>query len=809
MLYFYAYMPEIDPKFLKPYDPKETEERVYKQWQESGFFNPDNLPTTDYQLPTTNYSIMIAPPNITGSLHLGHALENTQSDILIRYHRMRGFKTLWLPGMDHAGIATQNAVEKQLKKEGLTRHDLGKEKFLQKIWEWKEQYGETIPNQLKKLGCSLDWSRLRFTMDEDYQEAVKEAFKHYYEKGLIYQGDRVINWCIKDQTALSDLEIEYNEEKAKLWFLKYPLADKSGFITVATTRPETMLGDSAVAVHPDDTRYKDLIGKKVLLPIVEREIPIVADDQVEKEFGTGVVKVTPAHSIFDSELAERHSLPFFKVINEVGKIIEVNEEFNGLKITAARELVIEKFKELDLVEKEEDLVHNVAKCYRCDSTIEPMLSKQWFLKMKPLAEKTIEAIKSGKVKYHPDRWEKVALDWLENIKDWCISRQIWWGHKVPVWFKTHTGTEYENIHFEEDKLYKKLNLKNKTEFNIFSNKFSLDHKIYKNNKIQRGSGDGKIQLHFEYVEFLKERGFLDSSWVEQNRTNRIRAKSEIFVGEKPPEAIGWTQSNDTFDTWFSSALWPFATLGWPRLAEASAKADQRNDLAEFYPTQVITSARDILHLWITRMIFSGLEFTGEVPFKDVIIHGTILNKDGKRMSKSLGTGIDPLDLIEKYGADALRFGLIFQALGGQDIRFAEDHVAMGKKFCNKLWNISRFVLEKTGGEISYKLPDGIEFPEEEEKILGLLEETRLKVEKAIQEYRFGDATHDIYDFVWKEFADKFIEYSKDKNTGENKVVLGFVLVSVLKMLHPFTPFITEEIWSTLPGANKLLMVESY
>jgi len=790
-------MPEIDPKFLKPYDPKETEERVYKQWEESGFFNPDNLPNSS-QLKAKSYSIMIAPPNITGSLHLGHALENTQSDILIRYHRMKGFKTLWLPGMDHAGIATQNAVEKSLKKEGLTRHDLGKEKFLEKIWEWKKQYGETIPNQLKKLGCSLDWSRLRFTMDEDYQEAVKTAFKHYYEKGLIYQGDRVINWCIKDQTALSDLEIEYNEEKAKLWFLKYPLANKSGFVTVATTRPETMLGDAAVAVHPEDPRYKDLIGKKILLPIIDREIPIVADDQVEKEFGTGAVKVTPAHSIFDSELAERHLLPFFKVINEVGKIIDVNDEFNGLKIVAARELVLEKFKELDLLEKEEDLVHNVAKCYRCDSTIEPMLSKQWFLKMKPLVEKTIEAIKSGKVKYHPDRWEKVALDWLENIKDWCISRQIWWGHPVPVWFKTHVGTEYEAIYFNKNVLYKKLNLKNDAEFNIFSNQFLLNDDIYKNKKIIWGSNkEDEIQLHFEYVEFLKERDFLDSSWVEQNRIKKVRKKSEIFVGNNPPEPLGWTKSNDTFDTWFSSALWPFAALGWPKVE------------SEFYPTQVITSARDILHLWISRMIFSGLEFTGEVPFKDVIIHGTILNKDGKRMSKSLGTGIDPLDLIEKYGSDALRFGLIFQALGGQDIRFAEDHVAMGKKFCNKLWNISRFVLTQTEGEISYELPDGIEFPEEEERILGLLEETRLKVEKAIQEYRFGDATHDIYDFVWKEFADKFIEYSKDKNTDENKVVLGFCLTSVLKMLHPFIPFITEEIWSTLPGADGLLMVKSY
>lgn len=699
-------METINKKFLKPYEPKNTEDRIYKRWENGGFFNPDNLPSADHKLPNTNYSIVIAPPNITGSLHLGHALENVQSDILIRFYRMKGRKTLWLPGMDHAGIATQNVVEKSLKKENLTRHDLGKEKFLQKIWEWKEEYGETIPSQLKKLGCSLDWSRIRFTMDENYQEAVKVAFKHYHEKGLIYQGDRVINWCVKDQTALSDLEIEYEEEKSKLWYLKYPLSDQSGFVTVATTRPETMLGDAAIAVHPEDLRYKNLIGKKVLLPILEREIPIITDDQIEKEFGTGAVKITPAHDIFDSEVAERHSLPYFKIINEVGKIIDVSEELNGKKFSEVRELVIAKLKDLNLIEKEEDFTHNVAKCYRCGKTIEPLLSKQWFLKMKPLAEKAIKAIENGEVRYHPEKWSKVSLDWLYNVKDWCISRQIWWGHKVPI-----EGSE------------------------------------------------------------------------------------------------------DTFDTWFSSALWPFASLGWPRLAKASAEADHKNDLEEFYPTQVITSARDILHLWISRMIFSGLEFTGKVPFKDVVIHATILTKDGKRMSKSLGTGIDPLDLIEKYGADALRFGLVYQALGGQDIRFAEDHVAMGKKFCNKLWNISRFVVSKTGGKIisdESQIPNVTE-DSEEFKILKLLEICKKEVSESIESFRFGEATHLIYDFVWREFADKFIEYSKEKESETTKATLSLCLSEILKILHPFTPFITEEIWSVINEneEDKMLILENW
>ncbi|HEY4496213.1 MAG TPA: valine--tRNA ligase, partial [Candidatus Paceibacterota bacterium] len=659
---------------------------IYRQWLESGFFTPEKLPGKR----TKKFVVMIAPPNITGSLHMGHALENTITDILVRYKRMHGYKTLWLPGTDHAGIATQNVVEKDLKKQGLSRHQLGREKFLEKIWQWREQYGETILNQLKRLGCSLDWSRTRFTMDEKYQVAVRTAFEHYQKKGLIYQGERVINWCVKCQTALSDLELEYAEEKSKLWHIKYPFKDGSGSVMVATTRPETMLGDTAVAVNPKDPRYKNLIGKILILPIVEREIPVVADFAVDKEFGTGAVKVTPAHDATDSAIAERAGLPYRKVINEIGKIINVGPDFDSLKIAEAREKVVAKLTELNLLEKEEEFTHNVAKCYRCNTTVEPMLSKQWFVKMKPLAEKAIKAIEKGEVKYTPARWKKISLDWLREVKDWCVSRQIWWGHKIPI-----EGSE------------------------------------------------------------------------------------------------------DTFDTWFSSALWPFAALGWP---------EKTSDLKNYYSTSLITSARDILHLWISRMVFSGLEFMGKPPFKDVIIHSTVQALDGRRMSKSLGTGIDPLVLIEKYGADATRFGLIFQEFGGQEIRFNEQNILMGKKFANKLWNISRFVQLKTqslGGEASKS-----EKLTENKKFMKALAETKKAVEKNLNAYKFGEAAHLLYDFIWHEFADKFIEDSKKREDAETTAVLAQGLREILKMLHPFMPFVTEEIWQSF-GEKEMLLVEKW
>lgn len=688
------------PSFLselgKPYDPKSVEDKIYEKWEKSGYFNPDNLPAVTKD----SFTICLPPPNVTGTLHMGHALNATIQDILIRKKRMEGYKTLWIPGTDHAGIATQNVVEKQLKKEGISRHQLGKEEFLKKVWEWKQKYGDIILGQLKKIGASCDWSRTAFTMDENYSKAVKEAFNHYHKKGWIYQGERVVNWCPKDGTSLSDLELEHEEEKTKLWHIKYP-AKEGGYVIVATTRPETMLGDSAVAVNPKDERYKDFVGKTVILPIQNREIPIVADILIDKEFGTGAVKVTPAHDFTDAEIGQRNNLPIYKIINEIGKMTDLaGEEFKGLKILECREKVIEKLKELNLLEKEEDYVHSVAKCYRCGGTVEPLPSLQWFLKMDELAKLAVKAVESGDIKFYPKRWEKVYLDWNSKIKDWCISRQIWWGHKIPI------------------------------------------------------------------------------------------------------EGV-----DDVMDTWFSSALWPLATLGWPQNSE---KEIENSDLKKFYPTQVLSTARDIINLWVSRMVFSGLELTDKKPFGDVIIHATILTKDGKRMSKSLGTGIDPLGLIDKYGADATRFGLIWQSMGGQDIHWAEEHVMAGKKFSNKLWNIARFVLTKSDN-LSGELVEPTDITNEKTKeILKKLKETKKSVSKDIDEYNFGQALHTLYDFIWHDFADVYIEYLKDKDSDEVKQVLYYVLMQILKTLHPFMPFVTEEIYQNLPLKEKdYLMVDSW
>lgn len=619
---------------------------------------------------------------------------------------MEGYKTLWLPGTDHAGIATQNVVEKELKKQGLNRHDLGREKFLEKVWEWKEKYGNIILNQFKKLGCSMDWSHTRFTMDENYQKAVNEAFLHYHKKGWLYKAERVINWCVRCQTSLSDLELEYKEGRGKLWYLRYPLTkdDKQktkDYIIVATTRPETMLGDAAVAVNPKDKRYKNLVGQKVLLPIQNREIPIIADKEIDMEFGTGAVKVTPAHDLLDARIGETHKLPIYKVVGPLGKMTEAAGQLcAGLKINDCREKVIEELKRQNLIEKEENYTHNVAVCYRCGTVIEPLPSLQWFLKMEELAKSAIKAVKGGKVKFHPKNWEKIYFDWLENIRDWNVSRQIWWGHKIPLEGET-----------------------------------------------------------------------------------------------------------DVLDTWFSSALWPFATLGWP--SEASAK---NGDLAKFYPTQVLSTARDIINLWVARMVFSGLEFTKKIPFSDVIIHGTILTKDGKRMSKSLGTGIDPMILIEKYGADATRFGLIWQAMGGQDIHWDENAVIAGKKFANKVWNMARFVLGRIGpsaealakaDNINVKMP-------ENKKFLEKLKTTKKSVSEQIDAYEFGPALHTLYDFVWHEFADKYIELAKKQTDNETKETLSAALLEILKMLHPFMPHLTEEIYQNLPNKEKeMLMIEKF
>ncbi|MDD5547732.1 MAG: valine--tRNA ligase [Candidatus Pacebacteria bacterium] len=667
----------------KTYDPKQVEDRIYELWEKSGYFNPDKLPGNRKK----TFTVSVPPPNVTGVLHMGHALNSTIQDILVRRKRMQGYKTLWIPGTDHAGIATQKVVEKDLQKQGIKKQDLGREKFLEKVWEWKEKHGNIILKQFKKLGASMDWSRTRFTMDEGYQKAVNEAFNHYHKKGWLYKAEKVINWCTKCQTSLSDLELEYKEETSKLWYIKYPLADdKNKFVIVATTRPETMLGDSAVAVNSKDERYKKLIGKKIILPLQNREIPIIADEEIDMAFGTGAVKVTPAHDLVDARIGEKNKLPIYKVIGPIGRMTEdAGPAYAGMKIQECRDKVVEDLNKLGLIEKIEDYKHNVAVCYRCEGVIEPLPSLQWFLKMDELAKLAIKAVKSGEVKFHPENWEKTYMAWLENVRDWNISRQIWWGHKVPI------------------------------------------------------------------------------------------------EGE-----------NDVLDTWFSSALWPFATLGWP---------EKTKDLKEFYPTQVLSTARDIINLWVARMIFSSLEFLKEKPFTDVIIHGTILAKDGRRMSKSLGTGIDPLELIEKYGSDATRFGLIWQSMGNQDIKWDETAVMGGKKFANKLWNIARFILQQ---EIISE-PD----LKNDSGLLEKLEQTKKSVGEQIDSYDFGQALHTLYDFIWHDLADKYIEMSK---TDENlrAIISKVVLKDILKLLHPFMPHITEEIYQNMPEKDKeFIMIEDW
>ena len=673
----------------KAYNPKETESKIYQLWEKSGFFNPDKLKSKK------TYSIVIPPPNVTGELHMGHALNAVIQDILIRKKRMQGYKTLWLPGTDHAGIATQNKVEKELKKQGKTRFDLGKEKFIKQVWKWKEKYENIILGQFKKIGSSCDWSRIRFTMDKNYSEAVKKVFNRYCEKGLIYKGKRVVNWCPRCATSLSELELEYKQEKGHLWYIKYPLSKEKGFIEIATTRPETMLGDTGVAVNPKDKRYKDLVGKKAVLPLLKKEIPIVADLLVDPKFGTGAVKITPAHDLTDYQIGQKHKLKTIQVIDEKSRITE--KHYQGLKVLQAREEIVKDLKKQGLIEKIEEHIHQIPKCYRCGTTVELIPSEQWFLKMKELAKMAKDPVKKGKIKFHPKSFEKPYFDWLDNIRDWCISRQLWWGHKIPV-------------------------------------------------------------------------------------------KGEDSV----------------LDTWFSSALWPFATLGWPK---------ETKDLKTFYPTDVLSTARDIMNLWVARMIFSGMEFMKNVPFKDVYVHATILTKQGKRMSKSLGTGINPLELIDKYGADAVRFGIAYQITENQDIRFVEDNIVMGKKFCNKVWNATRFVLNQA--KSSKIKPQNLK-PQgstpADKKILKQLDKTTESASKNIDQFKFGKAAHILYDFFWHDFCDVYLEKSKtQKNKKQTAKILVYVLTNSLKLLHPFIPFITEQIYQKLPIKNKkaCIMIESY
>ena len=728
---------KIPKKFLKPYDPKRTEKRIYNLWEKSGYFNPDKLKKSKKK-----FTVVFPPPNITGSLHIGHALNASIQDVLVRKKRMQGFQTLALPGTDHAGIATQNVVEKQLKKQGLTRFDVGKKEFIKKIWQWKKQYGHRILEQIKNLGISCDWSRTSFTMDKSYSTAVLEAFKEYWKGDLIYLGERTVNWCPRCKTSLSDLELEYKEEKSFLWHIKYRIKGKTAgkkYITVATTRPETLLGDSAIAVNPKDKRYKNLVGETAIVPLVNREVPVIADRTVDQKFGTGALKVTPAHSHNDFEIAQRHKLEKIKIIDEDGRICSpAPEKYQGLKIKQAREEIVRDLEAKKLISRTKPYTHNVPVCYRCHTEIEPLLSEQWFVKMDKLAKMAKKAVQSGKIKFYPKKWEKIYFDWLNNIKDWCISRQIWWGHRLPIWYC--------------QKERKKEALPPKGRFYFLSLK--KPSKCPKNKK------------------------------------------------GKP------VQVESVLDTWFSSALWPFAVFGWPK---------KTKDLKTFYPTSVLTTARDIINLWVSRMIFSGLFFLKKEPFKKVIIHPTILTKDGKRMSKSLGTGIDPMDLVDEFGADATRFGIIWQLTGNQDIRWQQEAVVAGKKFLNKIWNASRFVLwQKPENEklFTIKISSKQKLTSKDKRIAKEFEKAAKRTDKLLENFEFGFALREAYDFFWHKYCDIYLEEFKDYSEEQKKVsypVLLKILKDSLALLHPFIPFVTEEIYQHLPvkGKAKMLLIEKW
>lgn len=723
----------------KTYDPKITEQKIYKIWERSGYFNPDKLPPR-HRVP---YTIMLPPPNITGSLHMGHALNVVIQDGLTRYKRMKGFRVLWLPGTDHAGIATQNVIEKQLKKEGKTRHDIGRAAFERRAWAWREESGNTILNQLKRLGASADWSRTRFTLDEEYENAVLEAFMHYYKKGWIYRDYRVINWCPRCATSISDLELEYHEEKGTLWYIKYPLTDGAGSIMVATTRPETMLGDAAIAVNPKDERYKKFIGKQVILPIQEKKIPIIGDTTVDPSFGTGAVKVTPLHDTNDWGIAQRHNLKGELIIDERRKMTRAAGPMcEGLNTRDCREKVLQELKTKGLLDHEEKISHAVPYCHRCNTMVEPLASMQWFMKMQELSEMALEALKKKEVIFTEKKWGKIYMAWLEQKRDWSISRQLWWGHRLPVWF-------------HEPKC---------------------------------------IPI--------------------PGREDEVEQCVEMIVAKKKPLcrhcAAIYVQSEDVLDTWFSSALWPFATLGWPK---------KTKDLKTYYPTAILVTARDIINLWVGRMVYSSYEFFNQPPFAEILVHATVLTRDGRRMSKSLGTGIDPLELIEQYGADATRFGLAYQMMGGQDIRFAEEHIVMGKKFCNKLWNGTRFVLMQLEGQrVRVPTKEPRAYTTADKKILKALKVVIRSTEDDLARYRFGPATHTLYNFFWHAYADVYIEKSKiqltqSKTQQEKKRTLKILLYvhsTILKLFHPFVPFITEELYGHLPHKEKKsLIIETW
>ena len=704
------------PKQLdKVYDPKQVEDKTYRFWQDGGYFhaepNPDKKP----------YTIVIPPPNITGRLHMGHALDETLQDILIRWRRMQGYEALWLPGTDHASIATEAKIVEAMRQEGVTKEQLGREGFLERAWAWKREYGGHILDQLKKLGSSCDWQRERFTLDEGCSRAVREVFVRFFEQGLIYRGERIVNWCPHCLSTISDIEVEYEEKDGFFWHINYPIVGTDDVLEIATTRPETLLGDTAVAVHPDDERYKHLIGKMVLLPIVNKQIPIVADEYVEMDFGTGVVKITPAHDPNDFEVGLRHGLPIVNVMNDDAPINENGGKYKGLTREECRRQIVKDLEDGGFLKAVEPYKHNVGSCYRCGSVIEPRVSKQWFVKMEPLAKPAVEAVRSGRTRFIPERFDKIYFNWMENIKDWCISRQLWWGHRIPAWYCT---------------------------------------------------GCGEMIVSRETPQTCPKCG-----------SHRLE------------------QDPDTLDTWFSSALWPFSTLGWP---------DNTPELRYFYPTDTLVTGYDIIFFWVARMIFSGLAHMDEVPFKTVLIHGLVRDAQGRKMSKSLGNGIDPLEIIDRYGADALRFTLATGNSPGNDMRFSDEKVNASRNFANKIWNASRFILMNLSDDVEPGLPETLNI--EDKWVLSKYRTLVREVTDNLEKFELGLAVQKLYDFIWDILCDWYIELCKSRLQAGGETseaaqrVLVYVMTGTLKLLHPFMPFITEEIWQALPHDGESIMV---
>ena len=709
----------MSKELAKAYEPKEVEDRIYDFWMKGKYFHAEVDPKKK------PYTIVIPPPNITGQLHLGHAMDETLQDTLIRWRRMQGYSALWLPGTDHASIATEAKIVEAMRKEGVTKEEIGREKFLERAWAWKDQYGGRIVEQLKKLGSSCDWDRLRFTMDEGCNKAVNHVFKKLYDKGLIYRGERIINWCPHCKTSISDAEVEFEEKEGSFWHLRYPLSDGTGYIELATTRPETMLGDTAVAVHPDDERYKALVGKTVILPLVNKEIPIIADTYVEQDFGTGVVKITPAHDPNDFEVGLRHKLPVINIMDDGGVINENGGKYAGMPALEARKQIVKDLDEGGYLIKIEPIKHNVGTCYRCGTVVEPRVSTQWFVRMEPLAKPAVDVVKNGEIRFIPDRMDKIYYNWMENIKDWCISRQLWWGHQIPAWY-------------------------------------------------------------------------CDCG--------------ETIVSETEPKVcpkcggMHLKRDEDTLDTWFSSALWPFSTLGWP---------EKTPELEYFYPTDTLVTGYDIIFFWVARMIFSGLEHMGEIPFKTVFFHGLIRDAQGRKMSKSLGNGVDPLDIIAEYGADALRFTLVTGNSPGNDMRFSEEKVAASRNFANKIWNAARFILMNIEGkDIGCALPEKLYTSDK--WILNRFNSVTAAVTENLEKFELGMAVSKLYDFIWDDFCDWYIELAKIRMNGGDaesadsaRRVLVWVMSNTLRLLHPFMPYITEEIWQTLPHEGEALIVAKW